>query len=140
MILTYRPDLENPPMAKECSLGFSFLPQGEERKITYVNIQAGVTRDFPAAHWERIKDYDVTKRLMALGALVVSEDTEVAAPIADPASPKRGLADQKLEKALTLIESSFDIDQLKGWAAKDERIRVRNAVAKRITAITEGNG
>lgn len=140
MIITYRPELENPPMAKECSLGFSFLPTGNEHKITHVSINAGVTRDFSPAMWERIKEYDVTKRLLSLGALVVDEDNETAAPVPEPTSPKRGLADQKLEKALSLIEASFDIDQLKQWAAKDERIRVRNAVSKRIAAITEGNG
>ena len=41
-----------------------------------------------------------------------------------------------------LIEASFDIDQLQssGNQDKEQRIRVKNAIAKRITAITEGNG
>ena len=45
-----------------------------------------------------------------------------------------------LKNALSLIEASFDADQLHKWDVKDQRIRVKNAIAKRIQAITEGNG
>jgi len=38
------------------------------------------------------------------------------------------------------VEDSFDIEQLRLWDAKDSRIRVKNAIGKRISAITEGNG
>ena len=38
------------------------------------------------------------------------------------------------------LEASFDIEQLNKWSAKEQRIKVRNAIGKRIGAITDGNG
>ena len=58
MIITYRPELENPPMAKECSVGFSFLPTKGARKVSYVRLNSGVTRNFDKQVWAKIKDYD----------------------------------------------------------------------------------
>jgi hypothetical protein len=136
MILVYRPELDNPPMDKECTIGFSFIGAGANTDS--IQIAAGVTRDFPESVWERIKDYAVVKRLLSLGALRVDadvpEDDNAPTPTAD------SIADLPLSKAMELVEASFDLDQLTKWDAKEQRIRVKNAIAKRITAITEGNG
>ena len=137
MILVYRPELSNPPMATESSLGFSLLPQGSGRKVDFVQINSGVTRDFSEAHWDRIKGRTVVKRLMSLGALVIQE--EEAAPVIS-AVDQEHIRDVSLTQALGLIEASFDVEQLGVWEAKDQRIKVKNAIAKRITSITEGNG
>ncbi len=137
MILVYRPELGNPPMATESSLGFSLLPQGSGRKVEFVQINSGVTRDFSEVHWDRIKGRTVVKRLMSLGALVIQE--EEAAPVIS-AVDQEHIRDVSLTQALGLIEASFDVEQLGVWEAKDQRIKVKNAIAKRITSITEGNG
>ena len=137
MILVYRPELSNPPMATESSLGFSLLPQGSGRKVEFVQIISGVTRDFSEVHWDRIKGRTVVKRLMSLGALVIQE--EEAAPVIS-AMDQEHIRDVSLTQALGLIEASFDVEQLGVWEAKDQRIKVKNAIAKRITSITEGNG
>ena len=140
MIITFRPELDNPPMAKECSLGFSFLPEDEKsRNVDHVRIESGVTRDFDQKAWERIENYDVVKRLLSLGALVVTQEVDVEATTIS-VTEHETLADVELKAALGLIEGSFSLDQLNKWNAKDQRIRVKNAIAKRITAITEGNG
>ena len=137
MIIVYRPELENPPMDKECTIGFSFVDGGPLPE--HIQIASGVTRDFPEAVWDRIKDYDVVKNLLKLGALRI--ETEEVAPEAEVAKPKADtIADLPLTDALNLVEDSFDLDQLRKWDAKDSRIRVKNAIAKRIAAITEGNG
>ena len=137
MILVYRPELSNPPMATESSLGFSLLPQGNGRKVEFVQINSGVTRDFSEVHWDRIKGRTVVKRLMSLGALVIQE--EEAAPVIS-AVDQEHIRDVSLTQALGLIEASFDVEQLGVWEAKDQRIKVKNAIAKRIASITEGNG
>lgn len=137
MILVYRPELSNPPMATESSLGFSLLPQGSGRKVEFVQINSGVTRDFSEAHWDRIKGRTVVKRLVSLGALVIQE--EEAAPVIS-AVDQEHIRDVSLTQALGLIEASFDVEQLGKWEGKDQRIKVKNAIAKRITSITEGNG
>lgn len=136
MILVYRPELDNPPMDKECTIGFSFIGAGANTES--IQITAGVTRNFPEAVWQRIKDYEVVKRLLSLGALRVDADAPEAAEA--PVVKADSIADLPLAQALELIEASLDLDQLHRWDAKEQRIRVKNAIAKRITAITEGNG
>jgi hypothetical protein len=137
MIIVYRPELENPPMDKECTIGFSFVGGGG--LSDHIQVSAGVTRDFPADVWTQIKDYDVVKNLLSLGALRI-ETEEPADTAAAPAQAGDSLADMPLTQALNLIEDSFDLEQLRRWDVKDSRIRVKNAIAKRIAAITEGNG
>ena len=141
MIITYRPELENPPMAKECSLGFSFLPEdGKSRNVKHVRINAGVNRNFDDNLWDRIKDKSSVVNLLSLGALVATQEIEVSATTVPDAPTEESLASVDLKNALSLIEASLEIEQLKQWNAKDQRIRVRNAIAKRIQSITEGNG
>jgi hypothetical protein len=137
MILVYRPELENPPMDKECTIGFSFVGGGGLPE--HIQINAGVTRDFPEAIWNKIQDYDVVKTLLKLGALrIETEDKETTEPAS--AQDVDSIHDLPIALALELIESSFDPQQLRRWEAKEQRIKVRNAIGKRITAITEGNG
>ena len=137
MIIVYRPELENPPMDKECSIGFSFIGGGG--LSDHIQLSSGVTRDFPESVWDQIKDYDVVKSLLSLGALRIETEDPTLTETA-PAEAGDSLADMPLTQALGLIEDSFDIEQLRRWDAKDARIRVKNAIAKRISAITEGNG
>lgn len=137
MIIVYRPELENPPMDKECSIGFSFVGGGG--LSDHIQVNSGVTRDFPENVWEQIKDYDVVKNLLKLGALRI-ETEEPAETKAAPAEASDSIADMPITQAMSLIEDSFDPEQLRRWDAKESRIRVKNAIAKRISAITEGNG
>ena len=141
MIITFRPELDNPPMAKECSLGFSFLPDAEknERTVKYVRIESGVTRDFDQAMWDKIEKRSSVQRLLKLGALAVTHEVDVKATTVS-VEEHETISDVQLTAALGLIEGSFNIEQLNKWNAKDSRIRVKNAIAKRIQAITEGNG
>jgi hypothetical protein len=135
MIIVYRPELENPPMAPECTIGFSFVSGGG--LPDHIQLQSGVTRDFPEDAWERIKDYDVVKTLLKCGALrIMTEEESPEVPVIRADS----VADLPLTEALSLIEASFDVEQLRRWDAKDSRIRVKNTIAKRISSITEGNG
>lgn len=137
MIIVYRPELENPPMDKECTIGFSFITGSGLPE--HVQITSGVTRGFSAKVWDAIKGYDVVKNLLALGALRIQE--EDTAPEAEvPTVADDSIADLPLPEALTLVEASFDVDQLRKWDAKDQRIRVKNSITKRISAITTGNG
>lgn len=137
MIIVYRPELENPPMDKECTIGFSFVDGGG--LSDHIQVSSGVTRDFPESIWDKIKDYDVVKNLLSLGALRI-QDEEVAGDAEAPSVKQDTLADMPLTEAMNLVEASFDLDQLRRWDAKDSRIRLKNAIGKRISAITEGNG
>lgn len=150
MILIYRPELDNPPMDKEAVIGFTFVeprnPHDKNDKTVttnYINVEAGVNREFPENVWEQIKEYAVVKRLMSLGAIRIEEDAtkvEEKTEGSEPTVPADSIADFDLQKAMRLIEDSFDVDQLKRWDRKDSRIRVKNAISKRIEAITQGKG
>jgi hypothetical protein len=137
MIIVYRPELENPPMDKECTIGFSFVDGGG--LPDHIQVSSGVTRDFPESVWDKIKDYDVVKSLLSLGALRVQDEEPAADSTATPVAHD-SIADLPLTEAMSLVEASFDLDQLRRWDAKDSRIRLKNAIGKRISAITEGNG
>lgn len=124
-------------MDPECTIGFSFVQHNGQPES--VQVKSGVNRDFPENVWEQIKDYDVVKNMLKLGALRI-EDEQFT--VADPAAVADvdSIADMPVTQALRLVEDSFDVTQLKGWESSEQRIRVRNAISKRITAITEGNG
>ena len=137
MILVYRPELESPPMDPECTIGFSFVQHNGQPES--IQVKSGVNRDFPENVWEQIKGYDVVRNMLKLGALRVEEEQSF---VADPAAVADvdSIADMPVTQALRLVEDSFDVAQLKGWESGEQRIRVRNAISKRIAAITEGNG
>ncbi|MDH4179462.1 MAG: hypothetical protein OEV33_03050 [Armatimonadota bacterium] len=124
-------------MDKECTIGFSFVDGGG--LPDHIQVTSGVTRDFPEDVWDKIKDYDVVKNLLSLGALRI-QDEEPASEATATSVKQDTLADMPLNEAMNLVEASFDLDQLRRWDAKESRIRLKNAIAKRISAITEGNG
>jgi hypothetical protein len=41
---------------------------------------------------------------------------------------------------MSLVEDSFDVTQLRRWEGGEQRIRVLNAINKRVAAISEGKG
>lgn len=138
MIVVYRPELESPPMDKECTIGFSFL--SGKGNPDYIQVAAGVNRGFSEKIWDQIKDYDVVKNLLNLGALRIEADASADAKVSSEAETVDQISDLPIDRAMRLIEDSFDVAQLTRWDAKEARIRVKNALTRRITAITEGNG
>lgn len=136
MILVYRPELESPPMDKECTIGFSFVP--EKGQPESIQVEAGVNRDFPEDVWEKIENYAVVKNMLKLGALRIETEQNLVQDSSHAAVDS--IADMPVTQAMRLVEDSFDIAQLQGWEKGEQRIRVRNAISKRISAITEGNG
>ena len=136
MILVYRPELENPPMDKECTIGFSFVQsKGQPENI---QVESGVNRDFPEDVWEKIQDYDVVKNMLKVGALRIETEQNLVQDLSSAAVDT--IADMPVNQAMRLVEDSFDITQLQRWEKGEQRIRVRNSISKRISAITEGNG
>lgn len=137
MIITYSPQLENPPRDKEVTLGFSIIGAkagGSQR----IQIKSGVNRDVDPADWEKIKDMPLVGELLSLGALKVQEDVEVVTTPEKDVSG--GLATMPVKDALEAINGTFDLDILKEWDYAENRVRIKNAIAKRVKSITEGEG
>ena len=136
MIVTYSPQLENPPRDREVTLGFSFI--GERTGSTeHVQFKSGVNRDIDPATWEKVKEMPLVADLLEIGALTVEEDLEV---VVDVPKATGGLAKKPVKDALSLINKTFDLDLLKEWDTAENRVRVKNAIQKRIRSITEGEG
>lgn len=137
MIITYTPQLENPPRDKEVTLGFSIIG-GRAGSTEYIQLKSGVNRDVDEADWEKIKGMPLVGELLALGALKVQDDVEVVTtPSLDVSG---GLASLPVKEALDAINDTFDLDILKEWDFAENRVRIKNAIAKRIKAVTEGEG
>ena len=137
MIITYTPQLENPPRDKEVTLGFSII--GERAGITKrVLLKSGVNRDVPESDWLKIKEMPLVDTLLAIGALSVQEDVEVVTTPEGQVSG--GLETMPVKEALNAINNTFDLDLLKEWDYAERRVRIKNTIAKRVKAITEGEG
>jgi hypothetical protein len=138
MILVYRPELLNPPMDKEAFWGFSFLQ--EKGLPDYFRLSAGVNREVDESIWDKIKTYEEVKTALQLGALRIEAEESSAVEETVKGEVHESIVAFPLETALRLIDDSFDLEQLSKWEAKDQRIKVKNAIAHRIKAITAGNG
>ena len=136
MLVIYSPQLENPPRDKDVSLGFSLIT-GEVGSTKYVELKAGVNRDIDADLWDKIKGMPLVPELIEIGAIRGEEDVEVIseAPVA-----KGGLASKAVKVSLDLVNKSFDLELLKEWDMAENRVRVKNAIARRIKQLTEGDG
>lgn len=137
MIITYTPQLENPPRDKDVVLGFSIIGAkagGTER----IQLKSGVNRDVDPADWEKIKGMPLVGELLSLGAIQVQEDVEVCEMPSGEAFG--GLQTMPVRDALTSINGTFDLDLLNEWGRAENRVRIKNAIAKRVKAITEGEG
>jgi hypothetical protein len=136
MIITYTPQLENPPRDKEVTLGFTIIGEkagGSQR----LQLKSGVNRDVDPADWEKIKGMPLVGDLLALGALKVQDDVEV---IEEAGVAKGGLEKLPVKEALDAIHGTFDLDLLKEWDRAENRVRIKNAISKRVKAVTEGEG
>ena len=136
MLVYYNPELENPPRDKEVSLGFSFIGK-KSGSTEYVQIKSGVNRDIDTAAWDMIKKMPLVPDLLSIGALRVEEDI---VEVALDAPATGGISSKPVKDALALIGRTFDMDLLKEWDRAENRVRIKNAIQKRIKAITEGEG
>jgi hypothetical protein len=125
-------------MDKEAYWGFSFLQ--EKGLPDYFRLSAGVNREVDEAIWEKIKNYAEVKNALQLGALRIEAEESSAVEETVKGEVHDSIVTFPLETALRLIDDSFDLEQLSKWGAKDQRIKVKNAITHRIKAITAGNG
>ena len=127
MLIAYRPDLENPP--REGGLGVI-------TDAGMIQLSPGVNTDVPETKWAQAKNNGTVKRLMAIGAIEELKDIPTVQDIPTKVSTLVALP---LSDALRMIEIMHDEDQLQDWKKVEGRVRVRNAVSKRLEALRTGN-
>ena len=138
MLINFKPELDNPPQEPEATIVFSLLgTQSNHYQTKFVQIRGGLNRDIDAETWDKLLHFGEIQRLMKLGALTVLDESPEVVPSSD--LPKT-LADTALGEALEVIAGCFDVELLEKWSTQDQRIRVKNAINRRLAQIKEGDG
>lgn len=137
--LFYRPELENPPMAEECTVGFSFMTgTGEMDNLT---LKQGLNRKIPSEDWDRAKELSYAKRLLALGALRVMtpEDIRAMEEVSKEEEAEiTSIEDLTAKDAIESVDRTFDEALLRHWLSREQRTPVRAALKRRLSAMENG--
>lgn len=126
MIISYRPELENPPREG----GFGIITN-----VGMIQLSPGVNAEVPDSKWEHARQNSTVKRLMAIGAI---EELKAQPTVQDIPQSVKTLSEFPLTDALRTIEIMHDEEQLGDWKKIEGRVRVRNAINKRLEAIRTG--
>ena len=126
MLIAYRPELENPPREG----GFGIITE-----TGMIQLSPGVNADVPENKWKQARQNNSVKRLMAIGAI---EELKQEPTVQEIPSSAVTLSELPLGDALRMIEIMHDEQHLKDWKSKEGRVRVRNAINKRIELIKLG--
>ena len=126
MLIAYRPELENPPR----DAGFGIIT-----KSGLIQLTPGLNQEIPDERWNEAKENRAVKKLMQIGAIEEMKEQVTAEVLPESA---QSLSELPLTQAIRAIELIHDSDQLNDWKKIEGRVRVRNAIAKRIEAIRIG--
>ena len=100
-----------------------------------IQLAPGLNQEVPDDQWKQARENRMVKRLMAIGAI-----EEVREQITVEKIPQDidTLTNIPLVEALRTIELIHDENQLADWKKVEGRVRVRNAINKRLDAIKRG--
>lgn len=126
MLIAYRPELENPPR----DAGFGIITRSGLIQLT-----PGLNQEIPDEKWKEAKENRAVKKLMQIGAIEEMKEQVTVEALPESA---QSLSELPLTQAIRAIELIHDSDQLNDWKKVEGRVRVRNAIAKRLEAIRAG--
>ncbi len=126
MLIAYRPELENPPREG----GFGIITD-----VGIIQLSPGVNADVPESKWTQARQNRTVKRLMAIGAIEELKETPTVQDIPQSVST---LSQLPMTDALRMIEIMHDEEHLTDWKKIEGRVRIRNAIHKRIELIKAG--
>jgi hypothetical protein len=126
MFIAYRPELENPP--REASFGVI-------TKLGVINLAPGLNQEIPDDQWEEAKSNPTVQSLLRIGAI-----EEMKEPVQVETIPKsaENLSQLPLTQAIQAIELLYDEEKFRDWKKIEGRVRVRNAINRRLEAIRTG--
>jgi hypothetical protein len=127
MLIAYRPELENPP--REASFGVI-------TKRGVISLAPGLNQEVPDDQWEEAKANPTVKALLRIGAI---EELKERVEVETVPKSAESLSQLPLSQAIQAIELLHDEDKLSDWKKIEGRIRVRNAINRRLEAIRTGN-
>jgi len=126
MLIAYRPELENPP--REASFGVI-------TKRGMISLAPGLNQEIPDEQWEMAKQNPTVKALMTIGSI---EEMKERVEVATIPQSVESLSQLALTQAIQAIELLHDEEKLTDWKKIEGRVRVRNAINRRLEAIRVG--
>jgi len=130
MLISYRPENENPPREAGFSIG---IYNDKTFQYDTLRLVPGLNRDIDVQLWARAKELgEISSRL---SMKVIEEITELE-EIPDTSSTE--ITTLSVDKVQQVIELTHDLNQLEKWFEADKRVRVRNAIQRRILEIRNG--
>lgn len=136
----YAPELDNPPMAPECSITFTTIGKATGETVG-TRLCSGLNQ-IPEEVWLNIREKEDAKRLLSLGALRVMDADEVKETLeADDlhVPDDVSIADLKLQDAIKVTSTTYDLQRLEAWLADEQRNAVRQAITRQINKLTNGD-
>lgn len=126
MLIAYRPELENPPREG----GFGVVTDAGMIQLT-----PGVNPDVPDTKWAQARQNTMVKRLIAIGAI---EELKEVPTVQEIPQSVQTLSELHITDALRMLEIMHDEEQLADWKKIEGRVRVRNAISRRIESLKTG--
>ena len=126
MLIAYRPELENPPR----EAGFGIITDKG-----LISLAPGLNQEIPEEQWEMAKSNPTVKALLNIGAI---EELKERVEIETIPQAVDSLKQLPLSQAIQAIELLHDEEKLGDWKKVEGRVRVRNAINRRLEAIRTG--
>jgi len=126
MLIAYRPELENPP--REASFGV-ITAKG------MISLAPGLNQEIPDDQWSEAKKNATVQALLRIGAL---EELKERVEVETIPQSAQALAELPLSQAIQATELIHDDEKLADWKKIEGRVRIRNAISRRIEAIRTG--
>jgi|TARA_B100000085_G_C18120730_1_gene341121 hypothetical protein len=126
MLIAYRPELENPPR----EAGFGIITDKG-----LISLAPGLNQEIPDEQWEVAKANPTVKALLSIGAI---EEMKERVEVETIPQSIESLSQLPLSQAVQAIELLHDEEKLNDWKKVEGRVRVRNAINRRLEAIRTG--
>jgi hypothetical protein len=126
MLIAYRPELENPPR----EAGFGIITDKG-----LISLAPGLNQEIPDEQWEVAKANPTVKALLSIGAI---EEMKERVEVETIPQSTESLSQLPLSQAIQAIELLHDEEKLNDWKKVEGRVRVRNAINRRLEAIRTG--
>ena len=137
LAIAYTPEVIDPMAASIPAGAFAVCWVGSEQRLV---LNPGLNFDIDPGLWNKAKDQQATMELIAIRA-IAEIDLGDGPTIGD--TPAHGVTAVKQcdeATALRLVHVSRDVTQLEGWLAMEERVAVRNSIARKVRSLKDGQG
>jgi hypothetical protein len=126
MLIAYRPELENPPR----EAGFGIITDKG-----LISLAPGLNQEIPDEQWDLAKTNSTVQALLKIGAI---EELKERVEVETIPQGIDSLQQLPLTQAIQAIELLHDEEKLTDWKKVEGRVRVRNAISRRLEAIRTG--